>query len=809
MLKSYFKIGWRNMAKQKMYSVVKIGGFALGIAACFLIALFIRDELRYDQQYADASRIYRVVEVFNNNGEVERGVWMQAPYAAAVKRDFPEDIEKAGRYNPGELFGAGGNQIRRDIDPDNAYEEGFVYVDQELLEILKPRMVYGNLKHCLDEPNTMVLTKSKADKYFPGENPVGQLMVVNDDAGKPFKIGGVIEDFPANSHFDFQFMITMKEREFWQGEQNYWGANNYPTYLLLRPGADVKKIEEKISSVVDKYMLPLWLEQGRANAKQLSNEVRFELQPITGIHLYNAGIQDPVRTHGDIRFVWLFGSIAVFILIIACINFVNLSTAKSANRAKEVGLRKTVGSLRSNIVNQFLVESMLFSLLSFVVGLLLAWALLPYFNMLAAKSLVFPWQAWWLFPIVAVSCLFVGLLAGLYPSFYLSSFRPIQVLKGNLSRGSKNAATRSVLVVFQFATSIVLIISTFVIYRQVTYILNKDVGFSKDQVLLLHGTHTLGNELQTLKDELLQLSDVKGASVSDYLPIAGTKRNGNPFWLEGRNKIDKSVGGQFWRVDHDYVKTMGMKLVAGRDFSRDIASDSSAIIINEKMAKELGLTDPVGKRMQNWEVYTIIGVVKDFNFENLRGGISPLAMVLGNSNKIMSVKLHTKDMAGTLASIQTLWKKVSPHQPIRYSFLDDSFNRMYDDVQRMGRIFTTFAVLAIIVACLGLFGLSAFMIEQRGKEISIRLVLGASMRSIFRLLTLNFVKLVLIAIVIATPVAWYLMNKWLQDYSNRTALTWDVFALGGTIAVAIALLTISYQAIRAGRANPAASLRSE
>ncbi|MBL0740405.1 ABC transporter permease [Chryseolinea lacunae] len=807
MFQNYFKIGWRNLVKQKMYSFVKIGGFALGIAACLLIALFIRDELSYDLQYPDANRIYRVVEVYNDNGEINRGVWMQAPFANSIKEDYPE-IEKAGRYNSSELFGAGSNQIRRDDQTENTFEEGFVFADQELLEIMKVPMVYGNLAHCLDQPKTMVITRSRAEKYFPNENPVGKLMVVNNDREGPFKIGGVIEDFPKNSHLHFQFFVTMKGREFWEGEQNYWGANNYPTYLLLRPGTDPKELAHKMDKVVSKYLLPLWLNQGRSEAKKMAEAIHYELQPVTDIHLRNAGIQDPI-SHGDIRFVWLFGGVAAFILIIACINFVNLSTAKSANRAKEVGLRKTVGSYRSNIVNQFLIESVLFSVLSFAFGILLAWALLPYFNVLAAKSLVFPWGEWWLVPLLLSSCLAIGILAGLYPSFYLSSFRPIQVLKGNVSRGSKNATTRSVLVVFQFTTSIVLIISTFIIYRQVNYILTRDVGFDKEQVLLLQGTNTLGKKVSTLKSELLELSSVQSVTVSDYLPISGTKRNGNGFYVEGRQNVDKSVGGQFWVVDHDYVKTMGMKIVAGRDFSREMASDSSAVVINQRMAKELGLTDPVGKRIQNWEVFTIVGVVEDFNFDTMRGKIDPLLLKLGNSPSIVSVKIKPGNLAASIASIKDIWKKISPHQPIRYAFLDDSFGRMYEDVQRMGHIFTTFAVLAIIVACLGLFALSSFMIEQRGKEISIRLVLGASLKNIFRLLTLNFVKLVFISIVIAAPLAWYMMKHWLEDFTYRIEITWDVFVLGGVMAVMIALVTISYQSIRAGMAKPVNGLRSE
>ncbi|HEY9045763.1 MAG TPA: FtsX-like permease family protein, partial [Ohtaekwangia sp.] len=526
------------------------------------------------------------------------------------------------------------------------------------------------------------------------------------------------------------------------------------------------------------------------------------------IHLYNAGIEDPL-SHGDIRFVWLFGAIAIFILLLACVNFINLSTAKSANRAKEVGLRKTVGSFRSNIISQFLVESLLYSFFSFALGIFIAWMLLPYFNVLAAKLLVFPWQQWWFIPLMIGASFLVGIVAGIYPSFYLSSFKPIQVLKGNISRGSKNSSTRSVLVVFQFTTSIILIIATFIIYRQVEYILNKKVGFEKDQVLVIQGTNTLGDKVKTFKDELLQLSQVKHVTVSDYLPIRGTKRNGNGFWNDGKQKEEKSIGVQIWQVDPDYITTLGMKIVAGRDFVKDMVSDSASIIINQKMAHDLGLKDPIGKRVANWRSYTVVGVVEDFNFESMRNEIGPLCFVLGDSRNIISAKVNTKDMAATLASVEAIWKKVSPHQPIRYTFLDESFSRMYDDVQRMGRIFTSFAILAIIVACLGLFALSAFMVEQRGKEISIRLVLGASLKSIFNLLTLNFLKLVLISIVIAAPVAWYMMQKWLEDFSYRTEITWDIFVLAGIMSVLIALLTISYQSIRAALVKPVNNLRSE
>jgi len=807
MFENYFKIGWRNLSRQKMYSSIKIGGFALGIAACFLIALFIRDELSYDTHYPDVDRIFRIYASFTNEGTTESNVYWQAPFASAIKEDYPE-IEKAGRLNPNELFGAGSNEIRRGDELENNYEEGFTYIDQELLEILKVPMIYGNPAHCLDEPRTIVITRRKADKYFPNENPVGKTFIVNNDVSKPFKIGGVIEDFPATSHLQFDFLMTLKGVEFYPGEQSYWGATNYPTYILLRKGADPAQLERKLASVIVKYLLPAWIADGVPDAKSLVTKVSLKLQPVKDIHLRSAGIQDRV-SHGDIRFVWLFGAVAAFILIIACINFINLSTAKSANRAKEVGLRKTVGSLRGHIIHQFLTESVIFSFLSFALGILLAWLLLPYFNMLSSKSLIFPWKEGWLFPILAVAMALVGILAGLYPSFYLSSFKPIDVLKGNLSRGSKTATMRSSLVIFQFTTSIVLIIATVIIYRQVEYILNTKVGFEKDQVLLIQGTHTLGDQVTTFKNELLQLSPVKNATVSDYLPIKGTKRNGNAFWNEGKKGTGKEVDGQFWIVDNDYIKTMGMNIVAGRDFSVDMKSDSQGVIINQKMAKELDLKDPIGKRLSNYRLWTIIGVVEDFHFESLREKIEPLCMTLGISPSVVSVKVTTADISTTLQSIGTVWKKFSPHQPMRYAFLDESYSRMYDDVKRMGRIFTTFAVFAIIVACLGLFALSAFMVEQRGKEISIRLVLGASMRSIFNLLTLNFVKLVLISIAIAVPIAWYMMNKWLEDFTYKTEIRWDVFVLSGLMAVGIALVTISYQSIKAALVNPVDSLRSE
>ncbi|MBC7921603.1 MAG: ABC transporter permease [Ferruginibacter sp.] len=808
MFRNDFKIAWRILSKQKMYSFIKIGGFALGIAACLLIALFIRDELGYDLHYSNGDRIYRVLKEYNDNGELGTGVDFAAPFAKALKAEFP-DVEQAGRLLPHPSFGAGSNLIRRADQTENAYEEGFAYLDQETLQILQVPMVHGDPAHALDEPNTIVLSRRKATKYFADDNPVGKLMVVNDNQDRLYRIGGVMEDFPAASHLHYDFLLSLTGVEFWPGEQTNWPANNYHTYVRLRPGADAARLEANLPAIKKKYIVPGLLEAGYQDAAKMEMSLKFNLQPVGDIHLKSNGITDRL-SHGDIRFVWLFGAVAGFILLLAGINFINLSTARSANRAKEVGLRKVVGSFRRHLIRQFLTESLLFSFLSFGLGIGLAWLLLPYFNVLSAKSLTFPWREWWLLPLLVLAATAIGILAGLYPSFYLSAFQPIQVLKGNLSRGSKSSTLRSGLVVFQFTTSIVLIVGTLVIHRQMGYILHKKVGFDKDQVLLIQGANSLGGKVNTFKQELLRLPRVQHVSVSEYLPIKGTNRDRNPFWKEGRTAEDKPVGGQMWVVDHDYIKTMGMQVVAGRDFSLQMPTDSQAVIINQKMAEELGLENPVGQRITNkGAIWPVIGVVEDFHFESLKENITPLVLVIGQSPSIVSVKVKTVDMAGLIQSVTGVWKQVAPHQPIRYTFLDEGYAAMYEDVQRMGRVFTSFAVLAIIVAGLGLFALSAFMVEQRRKEISIRLVLGASGYSIFGLLTQNFLKLVLLSLVLAVPMAWYGMQKWLEDFVYRIEIGWDVFLLAGLMAVLIAILTISYQSIRAALMNPVKSLRSE
>jgi putative ABC transport system permease protein len=810
MFQSYFKIGWRNLVKQKMYSSIKIGGFALGIATCLLITLFIRQELSYDQYYANKDRIFRVYNDYTK-GESDKWTSFPAPIAQILTDDFPE-VEKAGRLIPySSWFKAGSNLFRREDQADNIYEEGFAYADQALLEILQIPMVYGSQEHVLAEPNTIVISKRKADKFFPDEDPVGKTVILDDDESQPYTVGGVMENFPANSHLQFDFLITLTEVEFWEGEQTSWCCWNYNAYIQLRQDADPRQLEKKLSAIKDLYYVSYLEKTGDQEAGDVKKYHSFKLQPVSDIYLMSAtdGIES-VGEQGDIKYVWLFGAIACFILLLACINFINLSTAKSANRAKEVGLRKVVGSVRSHLVVQFLTESFIFSLISFVLALLIVWFALPFFNILADKSLTIPWTAWWFLPLLLLAVVIMGILAGMYPSFYLSAFKPIDVLKGKISRGSKGSRMRSTLVIFQFTASIVLIIGTIIIYRQMNFILNTKIGFDKEQVITIEGANTMGDKQITFKNELLRLSDVQHVTISNYLPVEGTKRDQNQFWRDGKSKVEKSIGAQKWFVDTDYIHTMGINLIDGRNFMPEMASDSQAVIINQTMAKEFGFEYPVGERiMRRGQTYTIIGMVEDFHFESLKGKIGALCFVLGNGGSIVSVKVKTDDMAGTLQSVTNVWNEFMPHQAMRYTFLDESYARMYEDVQRMGQIFSIFTMLAIIVACLGLFALSAFMVEQRTKEISIRLVLGASLKNILRLLTQNYLTLIFISLIIAIPIAWYMMQEWLADYEYRIQIGWDVFLLAGLLAVLITLFTISYQSIRAALMNPVDNLRAE
>lgn len=804
MFKNHLRIAWRNIKKDKLFTTIKIGGFAVGIAACLLIALFIKNELSYDGHYKNKDRIYRVVMQGMMNGELLKSVHFQLPFAETLQSTFPEILE-AGKINTSELFGAGRRPFRPVDAMQNNFEDGFIYADQGVFDILEFELLEGNPKQVLTSPQSVVLTESKASKYFPKGHAVGKTIYLDDNSNKPYTVTGVIKENPSEkTHLDFNFLLAIEDTNM------SWSNTNYFTYLLVNDNADTPALEKKMVSILEEYVIPTYKERMRsAEFMEVLKTLEYKLQPVTDIHLKSDIKMGDGLRHGDIRFVWLFAAIAIFVLLLAVINFINLSTAKSANRAKEVGLKKTVGAFRGNLVSQFLTESVIYSFLSFAIGVLLAWALLPTFNSIAAKHIIMPWADWWFLPVILVAALFVGILAGLYPAFYLSAFKPVNVLKGTLSTGSKSGKLRSGLVVFQFTTSVVLIIGTLIIYKQMNYIMDKKLGFNKDQVLVIKGTNLLKDNTESFKERLLGLSDVKSVTISDYLPVEGSKRNGNTFGMINEGSQEISVPAQIWRVDYDYIETLGLHIKEGRGFSKDFASDSTAIVINTTMAKELGLQDPIGKRINNGQDWTIIGVVEDFHFKNLKEDIASLSLVIGNSPSMMSVKLNKGETAQAIGEVASIWQEYVPQQAFEYTFLDQEFAHMHDDVQRMGKIFNSFALFAILVACLGLFALSAFLVEQRKKEISIRLVLGAPFKSIYQLLTMDFMKLILIAIVIATPIGWYMMSRWLEDFAYRIDIQWWVFALAGAISLSIALLTVSYQSIRAGLVNPAKSLRTD
>ena len=805
MFKNHIKIAWRSIKKDKLFTTIKIGGFAVGIAACLLIALFIRNEVSYDQHYEKKNQIYRVVMQGMFNGEQVKSTHFQLPLADALEADFPE-ILKAGKVNTIEIFGAGKHAMHLEGEVQNNFEEGFVLADQEAFDILEIQLEQGNTATALTNPKSIVISRTKADKYFKNGKAIGETIILDDDSAKPYTVTGIMKDVPKNAHLNFDFLLPIEDTRM------SWTNQNYFTYVLVDEHTNIQELEKKMLSIIEDYVIPAQMDRGRApDFIEVLRTIEYKLQPITDIHLYSDIKMADGLKHGDIRFVWLFAAIAGFVLLLAVINFINLSTAKSANRAKEVGLRKTIGAFKHNLVAQFLTESVLFSIISFVLGVLLAWALLPSFNTIAAKTIAMPWSAWWFLPVLLIASLLVGAIAGLYPAFYLSAFKPVNVLKGSLSIGGKSAKLRSGLVVFQFTTSVILIIGTLIIYQQMDYILKKELGYDKEQVVVLEGAGILRNRMDSFKEQLLALPQVKSATVTNYLPVDGASRNGNTFRKANEGNEGRGIPAQIWRVDYDYIKTLGLKLNAGRDFSKEFALDSiNSIVINSKMVQELGLADPIGKELDNnGQAFTIIGVVDDFHFKSLKEDISSLSLVIGKDNGAVSIKLNKGNINEALASITGVWNKNVPNQAINYNFLDQEFTRMHDDVQRMGKIFNSFALFAIFVACLGLFALSAFMVEQRKKEISIRLVLGAPFKSIYQLLTLDFMKLILISICIAIPIGWYLMNRWLQDFAYHITIGWGIFLVASGIALTIAIITISYQSIGAALLQPLKGLRSE
>ncbi|SEM56877.1 putative ABC transport system permease protein [Mucilaginibacter gossypiicola] len=806
MFRNYLKTAFRTLRKNVGFTVINILGLALGLATCLMIVLYVADELSYDRFNDKANRTYRVNEdlKFGNNN-VLYAVAMP-PLAQALKTDLPE-VEEATR-----LKAAGGFHAKK--GNESILEYGTVYADPSVFNVFTLPMVNGNPATALKEPNTVVITESAAKKYFNSTNAVGKTLAI--DNNQLLKVTGVIKDLPKQSHFHFDFFMSMVS---WPDSRSgEWLRSDYNTYVVLKPGTDYKLFEKKLAALLKKYsegQMQTALHVNIADFEKSGSYFRLNLTPLTDIHLHSNRTGE-LGSNSSAQYVYIFSAIAIFILLIAGINFMNLSTARSANRAREVGVRKVLGSPRKYLIAQFLTESVLVTLAAAVIAFFAVLLLLPLFNQVSGKELVVGSQTLaWLLPALLLIVLVVGFAAGSYPAFFLSAFQPINVLSGKLAGGFKGSWLRSVLVVFQFSISIFLIIGTIVIYNQLNYIQTKNLGYNRNQVLVINNAFELGSHTKTFKNEVKQLHGVVNATLTGYLPT-GKNRGTSIFYKEAAADQKTALFPQSWRVDADYINTLGMKISAGRDFSANMPTDSTGLVINETAAKFLGFTNPVNKILyrnmdgnrDHIKAYHIIGVVKDFNFNSLRENISPMIFLMDEDNGNLSVRLNTANLPALIDQIKTKWQGMTQSQ-FSYSFMDQDFDANYRAEQRTGTISIIFTVLAISIACLGLFGLAAYAAEQRTKEIGIRKVLGASVSAIVNTLSKDFIKLVLISIAITTPLAWYLMNKWLQDFAYRISIQWWVLVLAGAGAVVIAIVTVSFQSVKAALANPINSLKNE
>lgn len=809
MIKNYLKIAWRNLVKNKVFSFINIAGLAIGLACFTLIALYIVDELSYDRFHEKANRIYRVdTDIRFGGNELNLAVTSDA-MGAALKNDYPQ-VEQYTRF----YASNGPKRIKK----DNTFivEQNVANADSTLFDVFTLPAVAGDTRTALNEPNTVVLTESTARKYFGTADVVGKTIETNENNGTPYKVTAVIKDIPANSHFNYDMLFSMDNVEYGWGN---FLSNNFQTYIVLKKDVNPAVFTSNFSQVMEKYVMPQakqFMEiQSLSEFEKAGNKLEYSLMPLKSIHLHSDRTAE-LGVNGNIQYVYIFAAIAIFILLIACINFMNMSTARSSSRAKEVGIRKVLGTERGTLIRQFLTESTLTALIALGISLLIAWLAMPFFNDISGKSLSLAKLTGSSFlPYLLLLPLVVGIVAGSYPAFFLSSFKPISVLKGKVNTRVKRSVLRSSLVVFQFATSIFLIIGTIVVYKQLNYIQTKKLGFDKEQVLIINGTGSLGENARVFKNEVLNIPGVTSGTLSGFLPVSSSSRNDNSFSKEPVMDSRNAISMQAWTIDEAYIPTMGMEIIKGRNFSPAFISDSAALIINETTAAFLGYPDPIGKKIYNTDndgnpvASTIIGVIKNFHWSSLRENIGPLSLWLGYSPGSASFKVRTSDIQHLVRQIETKWKSISASMPFSYRFLDDAYNEMYSAEKQIGKISLSFSVLAILIACLGLFGLATYMAEQRTKEIGVRKVLGATVGNIVSMLSKDFLKLVIISAVFAFPVAWWFMHKWLQDFAYRINIGWWIFIAAGLLALLIALITVSVQAIKAAIANPVKSLRTE
>ncbi len=806
MLRNYLKIALRNLRKYKAISFINLFGLTVGLACCLLILAYILNEVSYDRQHPHADRTYRLSRSFHSDqGVVSLHLGAIAPpFGHYLQNEFPE-IEKMTR-----LLSNGNTAFV--FDNKMFYENNVFFADKNLPDVFKIDMVKGNARTALEQPFSIMITEALANKYFGSEDPLNK--VVKLDNNLPCKVAGVYKAFASNTHLHPDVLIsfhTLRDSAIY-GEENLrtnWGNNSFLTYIVLPKSLDPQRLEARFPAFIDKYMrFP-----GDGTGTKQSKFTHLYLTPLTDIHL-RSHLDYEAEENGDIKRVYIFGIVALFILLIACINYMNLSTARSVLRAKEIGIRKAVGAERREIILQFLSESVLLSWVAILLAFGLTVVALPWLNAFSgldlSVSLLLRWQV--LVPLFLTPFI-VGILSGLYPALFMSSFEPVKVLKG-LFRINGNLSLRKVLVVAQFAVSIVLIISTAIVFRQLRYMQDASLGFDKDRVITMFNTAAFGNSFESFRQELLQNPGVKEVGRSSRIP-SGRLLDGMGVSIPAGDSMKPTqLDVKYLSVDYNFIPTYGFKLVAGRNFSTAFATDSSNYVINEAAVRTIGFRSPqdaINKEiMYGGNKGRIIGVVGDFHFESMHQKIPALLMAIyPNQYGRISMKLAGNDLPASREAVEKTWKKYLPSVPYDFSFLDESFARLYEAEQRQRTIFSTFAGIAIFIACLGLFGLSAFTISQRVKEIGIRKVLGAEVSSIVGLLSKDFLKLVGIAAFIAFPVAWYAMHTWLNDFAYRISIPWWIFLLAAVVACAVAFCTIAWQAIRAATANPVKSLRTE
>lgn len=799
MLKNYFKIAWRNLIKNKLFSAINIIGLSVGITCCALIYLYVQNELSYDAYNQKADRIFRITTILKQPNKTEEFAPSSPIMARKLKDNFPEVVDYV-------RFISSRRQLS--YQDKKFLDSKIVYADSGLLNIFTYPMLEGNPATCLTKPNSIVLTQSTAKKMFGSEPAFGKIIQFSDTIN--LLVSGIIKDIPANSHFSSECFISRstltdmnkKDAEWQQNNENNWFNCDSYSYILLSEKADITKLQPKINAMMSREMVDIRKETGMS--------INLSFQPLRDIHLkshLDAEIKGTVN--GDIKYVYIFSGAALLILLIACSNFINLSTARSLNRSKEIGLRKVIGAERSQLVFQFLGESLVFTGIATALSFLLLLICLPVFNGFIGTDLSIHSGILLLYLSIVIA---VGLLAGLYPAFLMSSFAPIQSLKGKISHGLSDIIFRKGLVVFQFSIAILLIICTSLILKQLDFIQNRNIGMKKDQIISIEFKGGDGRKADVIMRELQRNPNVVKATLSSF----SFKGIANITMIPEGAAENEMSSSNVISVDENFIPTYDIKLVEGRNFSKDFATDEKeAFIVNEAAVKSFGWKTPkqaIGKKI-TWafgKEGKVVGVVKDFNFASLHEEVKPLLIHIfpqwyGN----VSLLLKTDNLPNTLKDLESAWKNVATDSPFKYNFAQDDFNALYLSEQNMRSVLGAFTFLSILVACLGLFGLASFTIKQRFKEIGIRKVLGSSVVNIVQLLSRDFLKLVIISFIIATPLAWYGMHKWLQNYAYRIDIGLTVFIVAGLLAFLIALLTVSSQAVKAALANPIKSLRTE